>query len=129
MDTHNSGYLKFEDIDAWKRSARLCADLYKELRDLNDFGFKNQITRAGLSVPSNIAEGFERDSHKDCVRFLTYARGSCGELRTQIYIGIEIDYIPHDLGKIWIQETREISAMLTGLIKRRKKFLAQEEVT
>jgi four helix bundle protein len=76
--------LKFEDLEVWKRAARLSADLYKQLKDLKDYGFKDQITRSGLSVRSNTAEGFERESNKDCVKFLLYAKGSCGELRCQI---------------------------------------------
>ncbi|MBF0350025.1 MAG: four helix bundle protein [SAR324 cluster bacterium] len=113
----------FEDLEVWKRSARLSAEVYKHLRDLKDFGFKDQITRSGLSVPSNIAEGFERESEKDGVNFLSYAKGSCGELRTQIYIGIDIDYIDKDTGLQWIRETREISSMITGLIKTKRKRL------
>jgi len=52
--------LKFEDLDVWKRSAALSAEIYLEFADLKDFGFKDQITRSGLSISSNIAEGFER---------------------------------------------------------------------
>ena len=115
--------LKFEDLEVWKRSARLSADLYKELRDLKDYGFRDQITRAGLSVPSNIAEGFERDTQKDSIKFLTYAKGSCGELRCQIYIGMDIGYIPKDIGRKWVGETTEISSMLSGLIKTKRGFL------
>ena len=115
--------LKFEDLEVWKRSARLSADLYKELRDLKDYGFKDQITRAGLSVPSNIAEGFERDTQKDSIKFLTYAKGSCGELRCQIYIGMDIGYISKDIGRKWVGETTEISSMLSGLIKTKRGFL------
>jgi four helix bundle protein len=115
--------MRFEDLEVWKRSARLSADLYKELRDLKDYGFRDQITRSGLSVPSNVAEGFERESQRDCIKFLTYAKGSCGELRCQIYIGMDIGYIPTDVGKKWIQETIEISAMLSGLIKTKRGFL------
>ncbi len=109
--------MKFEDMDVWKRSSRLSVELYRHLADLKDFGFKDQITRSGLSIPSNIAEGFGRDTDKDKRNFLNYAKGSCAELRTQIYIGIEIDYISSTAGKIWIKETKEISSMLTGLMK------------
>ena len=112
--------MKFEDLDVWKRGARLSANIYKELAQIKDFGFKDQITRSGLSVPSNIAEGIERESNKDCVRFLQYAKGSCGELRTQIFIGIDIGYIDDTIGKKWIQETRELSAMLVGLIRSKQ---------
>jgi len=109
--------IRFEDLEVWKRSARLSAELYKTLSELRDFGFRDQITRSGLSVPSNIAEGIERRSLKDRQRFLDIALGSCGELRTQIYIGIDIGYIARESGKGWIAETKEISAMLVGLRK------------
>ena len=114
--------MKFEDLEVWKRSSRLCADLYKHLQDIKDFGFRDQITRSALSIPSNIAEGVERDSKKDFARFLQYSKGSCGELRTQIYIGIDIDYIEPAVGKKWIQETKELSAMLVGLSKSLRKI-------
>ena len=112
--------LKFEDLEVWKRSSRLCADLYKYFQDIRDFGFRDQITRSALSIPSNIAEGVERESKKDFARFLQYSKGSCGELRTQIYIGIDIDYIEPAVGKKWIQETKELSAMLVGQSKSLK---------
>ena len=107
---------RFEDLEVWKRSARLSVNLYKELVGLNDFSFRDQITRAGLSVPSNIAEGYERNPDKELANFLNYAKGSAGELRTQICIGMEIGYINKDAGKVWINECEEISKMLHGLI-------------
>lgn len=82
----------------WKRSSRLPVDIYRHLADLRDFGFKDQITRSGLSIPSNIAEGFVRVTDKDKRNFLNYAKGSCAELRTQIYIGVEIGYISSKAG-------------------------------
>ena len=113
--------MKFEDMDVWKKSTRLSVSIYKELSALKDYGFKDQITRSGLSIPSNIAEGFGRTSDKEKHNFLNYAKGSCAELRTQAYIGIEIGYIPKDTGNKWLKETNEISAMLTGLMKYLKK--------
>lgn len=118
--------MKFEDLEVWKRSARLSAELYKSFADCKDFGFRDQITRSGLSIPSNIAEGSERSSKKDFIRFLQYAKGSCGELRTQIYIGIDIGYIESIQGKSWLNETRELSAMLVGLISSIEKQLITE---
>jgi four helix bundle protein len=115
--------MEFEDLEVWRRSVKLSANIYKNLFKLRDFGFKDQITRSGLSVPSNIAEGFERGSQKECVVFLSYAKGSCGELRTQIYIGSEIGYIDPEIGKVWVKEVREISSMLAGLIKTKKRFI------
>ena len=89
----------FEDLDVWKRACRLSVEIYKTLIDLKDFGFKDQICRSGLSIPSNVAEGIERESTKDTVRFLKIAKGSCGELRTQIYIGMKIGYVTTEIGK------------------------------
>jgi len=114
--------MRFEDLDVWKRAMNLSVSLYKDLKNLKDYGFKDQITRSGLSIPSNIAEGFERVSSKESVNFLSYAKGSCGELRTQIYIGIDINYIDEEKGQEWLKEVNEISAMLSGLIKTRRKF-------
>ena len=109
--------MNFEHLDVWKRSAALSADIYKDLAKLSDFGFRDQITRSGLSIPSNIAEGFERNSVKETLNFLNYSKGSAGELRTQIYIGMKIDYISPENGKRWIKESTEISKMLYGLIQ------------
>ena len=116
--------MNFEDLEVWKRSARLSVSIYRELRDLRDFGFKDQITRSGLSIPSNIAEGFERVSPKECMMFLSYAKGSCGELRTQIYVGVEAGYVGKEIGARWTAEVRELSMMIAGLIKTKKEFLS-----
>jgi four helix bundle protein len=119
--------LRFEDLDVWKRSARLSAELYKALKSCKDFSYRDQVTRAGISVPSNIAEGFERESDKECLQFLSYSKGSCGELRTQIYIGIDAGYIEKETGRNWINETIEISAMLMGLMKTKRSFLEKKQ--
>jgi four helix bundle protein len=74
-------------------------------------------------VPSNIAEGFERESNKEIANFLNYAKGSAGELRTQIYIGIDIGYIDKQTGKQWLAEAEAISKMLYAL---RRKFQTQD---
>jgi len=115
--------MKFEDLEVWKRAAKLSGNIYKELRGLKDYGFKDQITRSGLSIPSNIAEGFERGSQKENIVFLSYSKGSSGELRTQIYIGVDIGYIDKKVGQEWLKEAREISSMLSGLIKTKRGFL------
>ena len=107
----------FEDLDVWKRAARLSANLYRALDGSREFGFKDQVTRSAVSVASNIAEGYERDTSLDRLKFLHYARGSCGELRTQLYIGIEAGLLPQGPGSEWVEETRALSAMLNGLIR------------
>ena len=107
---------RFEDLEVWRRAARLSAELYKGTAGLRDFGFRDQITRAGLSVPSNIAEGYERETAKESANFYNYAKGSAGELRTQIYIGMDVGYIDRESGRRWLAEVEEISKMLHGLI-------------
>ena len=109
--------MKFEDLEVWKRSARLSTHIYQHFASSRDFGFKDQITRSSLSIASNIAEGYERIGEKDRIRFLNYAKGSCGELRTQIYIGMQIGYIERAAGKQWLEETHELSRMLYGLMQ------------
>jgi len=122
---YRNNSLRFEDLDVWKRAAALSANIYRRLKDLRDFGFRDQITRSGLSIPSNIAEGFERESQKEALTFLSYAKGSCGELRTQIHIGIQIGYIPPDTGKAWMDESIEIASMIIGLIRAKRRFLSE----
>ena len=107
--------MNFENLEVWKRSAQLSAELYVYFKDLTDFGFKDQITRSGLSVPSNIAEGMARSSQQERKRFINIAQGSIAELKTQIWIGMKIEYIEKDKGKYFVNEASEIAAMLGGL--------------
>jgi four helix bundle protein len=104
-------------LDVWKRSCRLSVEVYKNFAKSKDFGFKDQITRSSLSIPSNIAEGLEKESDKEKVRYIEIARGSSAELITQIYIGIEIGYIEKTIGMSWARELEELSKMLSGLKK------------
>ena len=107
--------MKCENLDVWKKSCRLSVKIYKYFSNCKDFGFKDQITRSVLSISSNIAEGMEKDSNKDKVRFLNISEGSIAELITQVYIGIEIGYIEKDIGLSWKNELDEISKMLKSL--------------
>ncbi len=115
--------MRFEDLEVWKRGVELSASIYLELKQLRDYGFRDQITRSGLSIPSNVAEGFERASQKEAMAFLSYAKGSSGELRTQIIIGMKIGYVTEEVGKDWLREAKEISSMLSGLIKKKRSFV------
>lgn len=111
--------MQFEQLDVWKRSVNLSVEVYKGFASAKDYGFKDQITRSALSIASNIAEGMERATNKDCCKFLNYAKGPAGELVTQIIIGTKINYIEKQKGKAWVIETKEIAAMIGGLIKAR----------
>ncbi|MCA9034586.1 MAG: four helix bundle protein [Planctomycetaceae bacterium] len=107
----------FEALDVWKRAVELSAAIYRETKDLRDFGFRDQITRAGLSIPSNIAEGIERSTPADQCKFLDYARASCAEVRTQSIVGEKVGFIATEVSQAWNQETRELSAMIQGLVR------------
>lgn len=108
--------MKCENLEVWKKAASVSADIYKQLAPLKDFGFKDQLTRSGLSIPSNIAEGLERISDQEKIRFLDIARASLAEAKTQTYIGMKIGYIEPGKGKEWINEFESIGKMLTALI-------------
>ena len=107
----------FEDLEVWKRAVDLSAEVYKSLSRCTDFGFRDQITRSCLSIPSNVAEGMERNTVKDQTKFLDYARGSSGEFRTQSIVGAKAGLLETDRAEKWIQESRELSAMIQGLIR------------
>jgi four helix bundle protein len=91
--------------------------MYALTADCHDWAFRQQVTRSALSIASNIAEGYERDSEGDRCRFLRIAKGSCAECWTQLLIGIEAGFVDRTVAKRLLQELEEISAMLGGLIK------------
>ena len=109
--------MKCEKLDVWKASARLSANVYKALKECKDFGFKDQITRSCLSISSNIAEGMEKESAKEQMRFIEIAKGSAAEFSTQVYIGMDIDYIEKNNAKEWLEKSNHILAMLSNLKK------------
>lgn len=110
-------YQSFEDLEVWKRSCRQAINVYRTLENCRKYSLKDQMERSGLSVPSNIAEGQERDSDGDFVRFLRIAKGSNGELLTQTYIAAELGLLDQAKSREMITESKEISSMLQGLIR------------
>ncbi len=110
--------MDFEKLDVWKRSSELCVNVIRQFERSSNYGFRDQVCRSALSIPSNIAEGMERGFPKDKCKFLGYAKGSCAELRTQLYISSKLGYLTNEVAKAKIDETKEISAMLNGLMKR-----------
>ncbi|MBN2281277.1 MAG: four helix bundle protein [Candidatus Marinimicrobia bacterium] len=106
----------FEKLEVWQKSCQLSVSIFKLFDNCKYFGLKDQVLRSSVSIPSNIAEGSERGSKKDFIRFLCYSKGSAAELLTQIYISYKIGYIT-DTDKLEIiSEIRSISKMLQGLI-------------
>jgi four helix bundle protein len=115
-------YQSFEDLEVWQRGCRLSVSIFQTFDGCKNFTLKDQIGRASLSIPCNIAEGSERGSTKDFAHFLNFSKGSCGELRTQLYIARKLKLLNKLDFETSVTETREISAMLEGL---RRSILAK----
>jgi len=110
-------YQSFEDLEVWQRACRQCTSIYEMFEDCKKYSLKDQIERSSLSVPSNIAEGHERNSKADFQRFLNIALGSNAELQTQLYIARKLNLIKQPIFQSSINESKEISAMICGLWK------------
>jgi four helix bundle protein len=114
------GAKTFEDLEVWRKSRTLAANVYslsnKELF-VKDFGLKDQMRRASVSILSNIAEGFERKSNKEFLYFLNVAKASAGELRAQTYLTLDLKYLTKNEFELILNDIIEISKMLYGLMK------------
>jgi len=105
----------FEDLIVWQKAVDLTVDIYASLVKVNDFGFKNQIQRASLSISNNLAEGFERGSDRDFKRFLFIAQGSCSEVKSMLHVGVRLKYLEKESFIVLNQRVTEIGKMLFGL--------------
>jgi four helix bundle protein len=106
---------KFEDLLVWQKSVDLTINIYSSLELINDFGLKNQIQRASLSISNNIAEGFERGSDRDFKRFLYIAQGSTSEVKSRLYVANRLNYL-NKVSFIHLNhQVTEIGKMLYGL--------------
>jgi len=108
---------KFEDMLVWQKAKDLSKKIYKEFENSKDWGFKDQIQRAAVSIMNNIAEGYERSSNNEFKYFLFIAKGSCGETRSMLHLANELGKLPIETSKKLIGDSEEISKMLSGLIK------------
>lgn len=115
-------YQSFEDLKVWQRGCALAVGIFEAFADCKNFTLKDQIGRAGLSIPCNIAEGSERGSARDFAHFLNFSKGSCGEVRTQVYIARKLNLLRKPEFERFVTETKEISKMLEGL---RRSMLAK----
>ena len=108
---------KFEDILVWQKSQELIILIYGEFRNIKDYAFRDQIQRAAVSIMNNIAEGYERKGNKEFRKFLYIAKGSCGEVRSMLYLALRIKYIQKDKFDLLLDECLTISRMLSNFIK------------
>ena len=108
---------RFEDILTWQKAKLLSLNVYKFFNLNKDYAFRDQIQRASVSIMNNIAEGFERKGNKELSHFLFIAKGSCGEVRSMLYLALELKYISEkDFQKMYTDSV-EISKMLSSFIK------------
>lgn len=111
---------RFEDIKSWQLARDLVQKVYAITRSgefSRDFGLSDQIRRAAVSVMSNIAEGFERNSTKEFIQFLYIARGSAGEVRSQLYVALDLGYVTEIAFGELLMKAEEISKAIFGFIK------------
>ena len=111
---------KFEDIEAWQLAREMTKAIYAISNDgafARDFGLRDQIRRASVSIMSNIAEGFERGGDKEFLQFVSLAKGSSGEVRAQLYVALDAGYIDQQTFSRLSDMATQINRMLAGLMK------------
>jgi four helix bundle protein len=112
---------RFEDLSVWKKSKQLSLGVYRVTNQgafRRDFALRDQVRRASVSVMSNIAEGFERYSRSEFRHFLSIARGSASEVRSQVHLARELEYLTHEEAAALLDLCFEISRMLAALHTR-----------
>ena len=114
----NRAIERFEDLIAWQKARELTREVYRVTREgdfAKDWGLSGQIQRAAVSVMSNVAEGFERKRPKEFFHFLTIAKASCAEVRSQLYVALDIGYLHHGAFNALFAQAEEIGRILGGL--------------
>ena len=121
--TRVMGVIRFEDLECWQRARSLAVELYVISNSGEfgkDFGLRDQIRRAAVSIASNIAEGKERETIAEFIRYLYIAKGSAGELKTQLLIVQDIGYLDQECSSNLRMKVENLSAMIGALIKTLK---------
>jgi four helix bundle protein len=109
---------RFEDLTAWQKARELCAVIYRLSNAgafARDYGLKDQIRRATVSISSNIAEGFERGSANEFHQYLVVAKASCGEVRSQLYVALDVGYLTADQFSATLARAEEVGRVIGGL--------------
>jgi four helix bundle protein len=108
---------KFEDIESWKEARNLVREIYTLFAECRDYGFRDQIQRASISVMSNIAEGFDRGSNKEFIQFLVIARGSLSEVKSLSYAGFDIGYLSNGKFEKIAARCDSLASLINGFIR------------
>jgi len=117
----------FEELVAWQKARELTRDIYRVTGSgefSRDYGLRDQIRRAAVSIMSNVAEGYERGGRNEFHQFLIIAKGSCGEVRSQLYVAHDVGYLDANTFKKMKADTEDLSRILAGL---RKSVQQQKE--
>ena|SRR3989338_7569263 len=109
---------QFEDILIWQKAKALTLDLYRLFAKSKDFGFRDQIQRASVSIMNNVAEGYERKGNKEFYHFLSIAKGSAGEVRSMLSLARDLGYIQERQYQDLTNRSLELSRMIAGLMKK-----------
>jgi len=120
---------RFEDIEAWKEARKLVNMIYDisdEEKLSRDFGLKNQIRNASVSVMSNIAEGFDRETNREFIQFLIVARASASEVKSQLYVGLDRQYIEQSKFDELYQQANKVVSLIDGFIRYLRKPRTQQ---
>jgi four helix bundle protein len=115
---------RFEDLEVWQEGCDLAVQIYKLSREgklARDYGLRDQMTKSAVSIPSNIAEGKERETAPELIRYLYISKGSSGELQTQLYIAQRIGYVDEGTSYNLIQQTKVLSKKLGSFIQYLKR--------
>jgi four helix bundle protein len=114
-----TAFKSFEEIVSWQKARVLCKEIYilsSNDKFAKDFGLRDQIRRSAVSIMANIAEGYERKSDGDFKRFLNILKGSLAEVKSHLYIALDLEYISDDKFKKLASDIDEINKTLYGLI-------------
>ncbi len=110
-------FKKFEDIIAWQKGKELAICIYRNFKESKEWDFKDQIFRAAVSITNNIAEGFDRSSDNEFKRFLNISAASCSEVRSMLYLAVELNFITPENFELLKDKSNEVSRIIRGLIK------------
>lgn len=110
---------RFEDIVAWQKARTLTQEVYGSTKQglfAKDFGLRDQVQRASVSAMANIAEGFERGGDREFIQFLYFAKGSCGEVKSHLYVALDQSYVTAEQFKLLYAQTDEVSRLTAGFM-------------
>jgi four helix bundle protein len=112
---------RFEDIEAWKEARELVKEIYEAFTHIKDYGFKDQIQRAVISIMSNIAEGFDRGTNREFIQFLIISRGSVSEVKSLCYAALDLGYLDKDVFDKIQERCLKLTNLLNGFIRYLKQ--------